>query len=250
MKVRLCGFWIENVSMREAVEEVLRLQRSDSPAHVGFLNAHYVNVAACDDAYDDALRRASVLFADGSGMRLAGRLRGVRLEDNVNGTDMFPLLAKAMAREGRSIFLLGGRPGIADGVRQWLSTHAPSLDVRGASHGYRTEDEWQEVVSEVREARPDLLMVAMGAPFQDVWIRRHLEKLGVPVVMSVGGLFDFYSGRIPRAPRAIRAAGLEWAFRLAQEPARLWRRYLLGNAVFVARAVVNTFNPVPTEVGR
>jgi N-acetylglucosaminyldiphosphoundecaprenol N-acetyl-beta-D-mannosaminyltransferase len=250
MKVRLCGFLIENVSMREAVEEVLRLQRGDSRAHVGFLNAHYVNVAACDGAYDDALRRASVLFADGSGMRLAGRLRGIRLEDNVNGTDMFPLLAEAMAREGRSIYLLGGRPGIADGVRRWLSTHAPSLDVRGASHGYRTEDEWREIVSDIREARPDLLMVAMGAPFQDIWIQRHLATLGAPVVMSVGGLFDFYSGRIPRAPRAVRAAGLEWAFRLAQEPGRLWRRYLLGNAVFVARALVNTFNPVPTGLLR
>lgn len=127
MDASLLGFDIRNVSLREAVAELMDLIRLDGQAHVSFLNAHYVNVAAKDQEYREALRGADLLFADGSGMRLAGRLAGVRLCDNVNGTDLFPLLAQAMAREGMRVFLLGGRPGVAEDVRSWLNRTFPGL---------------------------------------------------------------------------------------------------------------------------
>ena len=249
MTVTLCGFPIENVSMSEAVDRVADLAASNEPRHVTFMNAHYVNVAAREAAYDGALRGADLMFADGSGMKVAGRLHGVPLVDNVNGTDMFPLLALELERRGASIFLLGGRPGIAEGVTTYLSEHAPDLEVRGFAHGYRSEEEWDPIVSEIARLRPDVLLVAMGAPLQDVWIQRWLDRLGVPVVMAVGGLFDFYSGRIPRAPRLLRAVGMEWVFRLLQEPSRMWRRYLIGNFVFLFRALRETLEPVSPEHG-
>jgi N-acetylglucosaminyldiphosphoundecaprenol N-acetyl-beta-D-mannosaminyltransferase len=247
MRVQLCGFPIDNVSMDEAVRRILGLASRSEPRHVSFVNAHYVNVAARDPDYAAALKGASLLFADGSGMRWAGRMRGVRLVDNVNGTDLFPLLATALEAAGRSVYLLGGRPGVAEGVVEYLGGHAPSLPVRGWTHGYRSREEWGEVVEEIRAARPDVLLVALGAPEQELWIRAHLERLQVPVTMAVGGLFDFYSGRIPRAPKSIRALGLEWLFRLAQEPGRLWRRYLLGNLIFLGGALKDAMRAAPLE---
>ena len=250
MRVEICGFPIENIRLDEAVRQVLRTGSPEDPRHVSFVNAHYVNVAARDRDYDAALRRASLLFADGSGMRIAGRLRGVKLVGNVNGTDMFPLLADAMEEAGKSLYLLGGGLGVAEGVAEYLSARNPALEVRGCAHGYRAPGEWAEVVEEIRTLRPDVLLVAMGAPVQDVWIQEHLERLRVPVTLAVGGLFDFYSGRIPRAPKPIRALGLEWLFRLTQEPRRLWRRYLLGNVTFLGgalRAAVRTNTPVESR---
>lgn len=244
------GFDIANVTLDEAVAEVLELIRSKAFAHVTFLNAHYVNVAASDPEYRDALRAADRMYADGAGMRIAGRLAGARLRDNVNGTDLFPKLSAAMAGEGMRIFLFGASPGVAEDVAGWLESNFPGLGVCGARDGFGHLKDGERLVEEIRRASPDLLLVAMGAPAQDVWIRRHLDRVKVPVVMAVGGLFDFYSFRVRRAPRWVRKLGLEWLFRLAQEPRRLWRRYLLGNVQFLIRAAALGVTGRQAEVSR
>jgi N-acetylglucosaminyldiphosphoundecaprenol N-acetyl-beta-D-mannosaminyltransferase len=233
---QLMGFEIEDVTLDEAVSGLMDLMRSGCAYHVSFVNAHYANVAARDSAYRSALRGAHRLFADGSGMRLAGRLFGVTLKDNVNGTDLFPPLVQAMSEAGMRVFLLGGRPGVAERVRRWMERTGPGLVVCGVRHGYVSPEAREELQREIRQARPDLLLVGMGAPHQDVWISENIEALQVPVAMAVGGLFDFYSGSVPRAPGWIRALGIEWTFRLLMEPRRLWKRYLVGNATFMARA--------------
>lgn len=249
MRVQLCGFPVENVTMPQAIESIARLVDQPDPSHVSFVNAHYVNVASEEAEYAAALRSAELLFADGSGMRIAGRVNGVRLVDNVNGTDMFPPLARRLERDGKSVYLLGGRPGVAEGVARFLRAHAPRLSVCGWAHGYRSDEGWEEVTRDIRLRRPDVLLVALGAPLQEIWIQEWIDSIGVPVVMGVGGLFDFYSGRIPRAPKAFRAAGLEWAYRLAQEPRRMWRRYIIGNVVFLARAFREALRPSTREFG-
>ena len=250
MKARIMGFSVDNVTIDEAVSDLLALMESGEAHHVSFVNAHYANVAAKDRNYGSALLEADRLYADGSGMRVAGRMAGVTLSDNVNGTDLFPRLAAAMAEARRRIFLLGGRPGVAQGVSDWLADAAPNLRVCGVRDGYFQQSQVPALVDDIRSAQPHLLLVAMGAPHQDLWIREHLESLGVPVVMAVGGLFDFYSGRIPRAPLWMRRMGMEWVYRLIQEPARLWKRYLVGNLTFLARAFAEAHRRQPAEVGR
>ena len=237
MPTSLLGFPVDNVTMGEAVDDLLGLMKSTGAHHVSFLNAHYVNVASRRRDYGAALRSVDRLFADGSGLRLAARLSGLELRDNVNGTDLFPPLVTAMAGEGLRIFMLGGRPGVAEEVRARLLRSVPDLEVCGCVHGYHSPEETGAVLDQIRTASPHLLLVGMGAPHQDLWIRRHRAELDVPVVMAVGRLFDFYSGRIPRAPAWMRASGLEWVYRLYREPTRMWRRYLVGNVTFLARAL-------------
>ena len=171
----------------------------------------------------------------GFGMRIAGRLLNQPVRDNVNGTDLFPRLCAALSLHGRSVYLLGGRPGIAKAAADWAKTHYPLLRIAGAHDGYFGADQTGQVVADIRRSRADVLLVAMGVPVQEGWIDRNSASTGATVTIGVGGLFDYYSGRIPRAPAWMRRCGLEWTFRLIQEPGRLWRRYLVGNLVFLAR---------------
>ena len=166
---------------------------------------------------------------------MAGKVLGRPVRDNVNGTDLFPRLAAALQGRGKRIYLLGGRPGVAEGVARWLAKNYPGVELAGWRHGYFSAEEEAKVLEDVRRSGADLVLVALGAPRQELWIRRHLPKLGAKVAMGVGGLLDFLSGRIPRAPRWIRKLGLEWCYRLYREPGRLWRRYLVGNVVFLVR---------------
>jgi N-acetylglucosaminyldiphosphoundecaprenol N-acetyl-beta-D-mannosaminyltransferase len=155
-----------------------------------------------------------------------------------------------MSEAGMRVFLLGGRPGVAERVRRWMERTGPGLVVCGVRHGYVSPEAREELQREIRQARPDLLLVGMGAPHQDVWISENIEALQVPVAMAVGGLFDFYSGSVPRAPGWIRALGIEWTFRLLMEPRRLWKRYLVGNSTFMARAAWAAVSLPGLEGGR
>jgi N-acetylglucosaminyldiphosphoundecaprenol N-acetyl-beta-D-mannosaminyltransferase len=234
-RISLLGIDVDNVTMDEAIRAILERLDPGGPYQVAFINADCVNIACRHAEYRRVLGRASLAFADGVGLKLAGLALGRPVRDNVNGTDMLPPLCEALAREGKSLYLLGAKPGVADDVRQWMHCRFPEIRVAGCRHGYFTPEEEAEVVRDVARSKADLLLVAFGAPRQELWIDRHLDELGVRVAIGVGGLFDFYSGRIPRAPLWIRRIGMEWLFRMGQEPGRLWRRYLLGNPLFLAR---------------
>ena len=160
---------------------------------------------------------------------------GQSLRENVNGTDMFPLLCEAAAAAGRSLYLLGARPGIAAAAGEQMRRRFAALELAGARDGYFSEDEEPAVIEAVNASGADILLVAFGAPRQDLWLARHRAALSARVCMGVGGLFDFYSGRVRRAPAWMRELGLEWAYRLLQEPGRMWRRYVIGNPLFLLR---------------
>jgi N-acetylglucosaminyldiphosphoundecaprenol N-acetyl-beta-D-mannosaminyltransferase len=196
-----------------------------------------VNISCRRPAYRDVLSNAAIVLADGIGVRLAGRILHQNVRENVNGTDMLPYLCGALELAGQSLYLLGGQPGVADDVSAWVQENYPKLRIAGTENGYFDPEQTAEVVAGIRATHPSVLLVAMGAPRQDEWARAHLKELGAGVVIGVGGLFDFYSGRISRAPAWIRELGLEWFYRFLQEPRRMFRRYLLGNFEFIARIV-------------
>lgn len=225
---------IDNKSMDEAIEQIVAAL-DGPPQQVCFVNADCANLAARNPGYHTVLRQSEINYADGIGMKLAGRFLRSGIQQNVNGTDLFPRLIKQLRGTGHSVYLLGGRPGVADGVREWIEKYHPETDVAGTHHGYFSTEEEDNVIRGIRESGANLLLVAFGAPRQDVWIREHLTRLGVNVGIGVGGLFDFYSGRVQRAPQWVREIGMEWLFRFSQEPGRLWKRYFLGNGVFLAR---------------
>jgi len=234
-RVSMLGFSIDNMVMDEAIAAILHMTEITCPQQICFVNAHCGNVASRHAVYRQTLRTSHMVFADGIGVKLGCRVLKQRVRDNINGTDLFPLLCAAMAPLGKRLFLLGAHPEVADLVADWVRQHHPGVVIVGTRHGYFSESEQDNVIREVRESRPDVLCVAFGVPRQDVWIRKNLDDLGAKVAMGVGGLFDFYSGRMPRAPLWMRRNGIEWMHRLAQEPRRMWRRYLLGNMTFFLR---------------
>jgi N-acetylglucosaminyldiphosphoundecaprenol N-acetyl-beta-D-mannosaminyltransferase len=237
-RITLLGVPIDNLTMSEAVEAIVRRLEEAGPFQVCFVNADCVNIACRDPDYLRVLRGAGLTLADGIGLKLAGKLLGLDIRQNVNGTDLFPRLCGALSGTGRGVFLLGGRPGVAEGVRGWLAEHYPGVTVSGVHHGYFPPEEEGEVVRRIARSGAAVLLVALGAPRQDRWIHQHLERTEVRVGIGVGGLFDFYSGRIPRAPLWMREVGLEWFYRFCQEPGRMWKRYFVGNAVFLSRVLV------------
>jgi N-acetylglucosaminyldiphosphoundecaprenol N-acetyl-beta-D-mannosaminyltransferase len=235
--VSILGVSIRNMTMSEALEWILQHVAGASPAQLCFFNADCANAAYRDPDYRMVLDQAELVLADGIGLKIAGKLLGSEIRQNVNGTDMFPRLCEALSGAGAGVFLLGAQPGVAEKVRDWIAESYPAVHVSGCRDGYFAEEQEPEVLRQIARSGASILLVAFGAPRQDKWIRRNLSQTGVKVAMGVGGLFDFYSGRIPRAPLWMREIGAEWLYRFYQEPRRMWKRYFVGNAVFLWRVM-------------
>jgi N-acetylglucosaminyldiphosphoundecaprenol N-acetyl-beta-D-mannosaminyltransferase len=231
----LRGIRLVNLALQEALDAIDGALAARLPTRIAFVNADCANLAARYPDYRDHLAVCDWVFVDGSGMRLAGKIMRQPVRDNVNGTDLFPLLCEHLASQGRRLFLLGARPGVAAATAEWAVARFPGLQIAGTRHGYYTPEEEADVLAEIRASRADVVLVAFGALRQEAWIARHLADCGASMAIGVGGLFDYYSGRIPRAPLWMRRCGMEWIFRLIQEPGRLWRRYLIGNTMFLWR---------------
>lgn len=232
----LLGIPILNITMAEALDFLFSsLTGQQETQEMHFVNAHCINVAAKQDDYLAILRNAKAIFPDGTGIRKAGETLGNPIIDNVNGTDMFPLLCARCAREGKKIYLLGSGPSIAEKAAQWANAHAKTDIVAGFHDGFFSKEEERTVVETINASKADILLVAMGVPRQELWIHEQKNHLTVPVAMGVGGLFDFYSGSIARAPSWMRKTGIEWVWRLLMEPRRMWKRYIIGNAEFLLR---------------
>lgn len=206
---------------------------------VSFLNAHCVNTLMRDRKYVAAVEESDLILPDGSGMRIASKMAKRSFGENLNGTDLFPLICNHAETAGQSIFLLGGAPGVARQAANAMQARFTSLKVAGAADGYFSKAEENNLIAQINRSGADLLFVGFGVPLQEKWIARVKDRLMVPVILGVGGLFDYYSGQIPRAPSAIRAIGCEWAWRLAMEPRRLANRYLVGNAIFLGHAMAH-----------
>ncbi len=201
-----------------------------------FVNAHCINVASRDRRYRRALRRSDLLLPDGSGMRIAARLVGHSLTENLNGTDLFPVLCARVALCDLPIYLVGGQPGVAAATAAAMERRYPGLNIAGTRNGFADIEDEAALIDAINASGAAIVLAGLGVPRQELWIARMAPSLRAPVLMGVGGLFDYYSGRIPRAPALMRALGLEWIWRLAQEPRRLASRYLFGTIAFLVRA--------------
>lgn len=231
----LFGIRIHNDSMAEAVEKVMAFKRVDRAQTVCFVNVNTINLAKMQPALNHAVNDANWVFADGSGVRIAAKRQGVVLKDNVNGTDMLPHICARAAKQGSRLFLLGAAPGVAETAARKLANQFPGLKVVGTQHGYFDQSNSEHVIKQINDVNTDLLLVAFGSPIQESWLQKHRDRLEVDTALAVGGLFDFFSGRIPRAPLWLRQRGCEWIWRLFQEPRKKFNRYVIGNPAFLWR---------------
>lgn len=235
--VNLFGISIKNVSMTQAVNWVTTKANPFSPKVGFFVNTHSINLGIENPEFITQLKQADALFADGSGMRIAARHCGFELQDNVNGTDMLPLLCQQCANHQRSIFFLGAQPGVAQTMVNKLTHQFPQLQIAGSHHGFINNHD-DSLIQTINDSGCDVLLVAMGSPRQENWINQYKDQLQCRSILGVGGLFDFYSGRIPRAPLWLRKIGMEWTWRLLQEPQVKFKRYVLGNPLFLFRTYI------------
>lgn len=236
-QTHLFGFPMVNATRTDVAQSIVTRAVLRKRTTIQFLNAHCINMAENDADYRDALACADFLLPDGSGLAIAARLAGKQRGENLNGTDLFPEICREATAAGQSIFLLGGKPGIAANAAKAMRETFPQLIVAGTHHGYWADADEEAIVNLINASGASILFVGLGVPVQEKWIARMRERLAAHIVLGVGGLFDYYSGAIPRAPSAIRAVGCEWVWRLAQEPRRMAGRYLLGNFSFLAKAM-------------
>lgn len=233
---RLFSMSLVKATLAETARQIVSMAAARELVTIQFVNAHCVNVAMKDDAYRAALEAADLLLPDGSGMAIAARMTRQNLGANLNGTDLFPEICREAARRGQSIYLLGGRPGVATAAGSRMNGLYPTLRIAGTRNGFWSSSEEDRLIEEINATGADILLVGLGVPLQEKWIARVRDRLTARVVMGVGGLFDYYSGSIPRAPLILRKLGCEWAWRLLQEPRRLFARYILGNPLFLMAA--------------
>ena len=225
-----------SISMEEALRLISGVIRDNSKECVSFINADCLNISSKDEEYRSILSSQSLVLPDGAGISLACRLIGERLQANLNGTDLLPELCEVSRVEDYSIFLLGAAPGVAARMSENLSNTYPGLNIVGEQHGYFDHaEESAAVIEKINAVNPNIVLVAFGAPVQEKWIHKHHTQIDSNILIGVGGLFDFYSGDKKRAPLWMRKSGIEWMYRLYLEPGRLWRRYIIGNPLFMLR---------------
>lgn len=228
---------LQAVTFSEALHRLVELAKARGTAYVVTANVDHVVRCRRNPALRSMYTGADMVVADGMPLIWASRLLGKGLPERVAGSDLFPALCARAAEEGLSVFLLGGAPETARRSAEILQGRHPTLRVVGTycpALGFASDTpESQRVVTMIHQARPDILFVALGSPKQEQWIVSNREACGAGVSLGVGISFSFLCGDVSRAPRWMRRMGLEWLHRLAQEPARLWKRYLWEDPAFV-----------------
>jgi len=236
-RLRLGRLLVDPVTLEGAVDAIEALVTAGRGGLVCTPNVDHVVLAERCEEFRSACCAADLALADGMPIVWSSRLLAPRLPERVSGSDLVVPLARRAASRGWRVYLLGGGPGVAAEAAERLrrrvgleivGTDAPTISLEGAADGS------EAALQRIQAARPHLILVALGAPKQEIWAHRHRAELGGAVAVGVGASLDFVAGRVGRAPRWVSRSGLEWLWRLLREPRRLWRRYLVDDPRFLA----------------
>jgi len=227
----IAGIHVHAIDERAALDRIEAMIATRRPHLMVVVNASKLVLATEDPALQRIISSADLVTADGMSVVWGARLLGARLPGRVTGIDTMEKLVARSEDRGWRVFFLGAKREALDGAIAVLTARHPSLIVAGSHDGYFSGRE-PEIVTMVRDAKPDLLFVAMGSPAQERFLAANLDAMAVPFSLGVGGSFDHIAGISRRAPVWMQRAGLEWLYRFASEPRRLWRRYLIGNTKF------------------
>lgn len=229
----LLGVKVHAVTMAQAVEVCGRAVEARERLLVGVVNAAKIVNMGRQPILREAVLAADLTIADGMAVVWAARLLGQPLPERVAGIDLFTELLKRADEKGYSVYLLGAEQGVLDEVVKRIEREHPGVKIAGARNGYFSDDEAGAVAGAIGAARPDLLFVAMTSPRKEVFLAKYEGEMNISVCHGVGGSFDVMAGKVKRAPRLWQRLGLEWLYRVVQEPGRMWKRYLVTNTLFV-----------------
>lgn len=235
--VQINGVQVACLTQADLLDRVLEWASGGQPRSVFYVNAHCINHAQDDPVYRDILACADLVYADGVSIVWAGRMLGGCRLVKMTGAAWIDGYCSLAEQSALRTFILAGEPGVAQTAAARLIERYPGMQIVGVADGFIQERDENQVLSEVNSSGAEVLMVGMGVPRQELWIARHRERIHARVCWGVGALFDYVAGVERRAPGWMDSAGLEWLWRLMVDPAKKWKRYLLGNPKFALRVL-------------
>lgn len=247
--IEILGVRVNVLTVPGLHEQLAELIETGSHAQVLHVNVHGLNLSVEQPWLRDLYNRAEIVFCDGAGVILGARLLGHQIPERITYADWMWQLSAFAAECGYSLFFLGAKPGVAQAAADHLLTRFPNLKIAGVQDGYFEKSfghpENEAVVQCINEARPNILVVGMGMPLQEQWLRDNWKGIDANIALTGGAVFDYISGELKRAPRWMTDNGLEWAGRLIIEPQRLWKRYIIGNPKFFYRVLQERLHQRP-----
>ncbi len=233
-RFKIMNTYVNAISMEETISEIEKIIEKKKPTQHVVINASKVNLMEKDPKLRKIVNSCPLINADGASIVWAAKRLGIPLKERVTGCDLFQKLVVVAEKKGYKIYLFGAKEEVVKKVKAIFEEKYPDIQIVGYRNGYFTEADEPEIVKDMAESGADMMFVAFSSPKKEYWVNKYIKQLNIPFVMGVGGSFDIVAGVTERAPKWWQDHGLEWLYRFIQEPRRMWKRYIIGNAKFVA----------------
>lgn len=232
-RIKFLNTEVDNITMNEAVQKIEQLILNKKPSYVVTPNIDHIVKLESDKEFQEVYKEADLILTDGMPLIWISKLKKNPIKEKVSGSDLFPEVCKLAANKGYKVFLLGAAEGVAAKAAENLKLKYKGLNIVGTyspSYGFeKNEYEIQQIIKMIKEVKPDILAVGLGAPKQEKFLYKYRNQLNVPVVLAIGASIDFEAGNVNRAPKWMQHIGLEWFYRLCKEPKRMFKRYLVDD---------------------
>lgn len=246
-RIQMLNTFVDNLSMKETIMVVDEYIQKQIPLHLMGINADKINALQNNARLRKIVNECKVINADGASVVWASKVLKKPLKERVAGIDLMCELLRLAEKREYSIYLLGARQEVVEKTKEAIQAKHPRLKIAGIQNGYFPEKEWQEIGRDIIQKHPQIVFVGITSPLKE-YLVEFLQNMNVNCVfMGVGGSFDVLSGRIPRAPKWVQNIGMEWLFRVIQEPGRLWKRYFFGNMQFILRVYTEKYRRRETD---
>ncbi len=240
-RIKLLDTYVDNLSMAETVEAVDKYIVENKPLHLMGVNADKINTLQKDQRLKDIVNGCGIINADGASVVWASKVLKKPLKERVAGIDLMQELVKHADKKGYKVYFLGAKEEVVKKTVLVYRKKYPKLKIVGYRNGYFSKDDWSDLSDQIKESGAQIVFVGITSPLKEYLVEYFQKKKLTCVFMGVGGSFDVISGNIPRAPKWMQKTGLEWLFRVMQEPGRLWKRYFVGNSQFILRVYKERF---------
>lgn len=240
-RIEFFGLNLDLLTVEETLKQISVFIEVRKPVQHVVVNVAKLVNAQTDDGLKEIINSCPLVNVDGAGIILGAKFLGIDIPERVTGIDLMQKLIEYSAQKGYRVYFFGAEEEIVGKVVEIYKNQYPELAVAGYRNGYYSQAEEENIVSNIRDSKADILFVAMGSPKKEIFLSTYSEKMGVPFTMGVGGSFDVVAGKVKRAPKWMQSLNSEWIFRLVQEPRRMWKRYAVTNSVFLAMLIREFF---------